>query len=1020
MEPISNQELAGKYTPDDGAPPIPNSPERPSEPLVQRDLRKIGGGSEPEPEFGPIPDLAARKTGEPFAIWSDGEIASDAEAAQATLNPGPTRGLFSYRRMALALIFVGVLGFGIHRMHKNQQRPVAATLRQQADHAQRQGQQDLYLQYLEQYIAQNDQDVDALVEFASAMYGQARTLAESESLLTLLERICGLDPERRDSRRQLIGIAMELGRYKEALSNLELLEKVTPDDGELKLLIGRCYEQEQDFSAAIAAYEASIKCLPEQLDAYERLAGLWIRKSRSDAQLFYMLDQMVIANRQTPAALILRSRFRLNAGMISGSAADIRNARAVDPNLTAAHLMVTRLANVGGVSDAGELQNSYGHLKRTVDSNPGNLGLYQSLALLETKLGTIPSAQVWLQRGLEIQPESYGARLQLILLLVSARKFDEARAQIDLLDSAKEPSESTIHAGKCLSAFVLMQVQDWRQAAKSLEEVLPQLRGEPELQTWTDSWLARCFHETHDSSSEIAVLRRILDRAPTAIPPRRALAHALAERGNLDDAIRHLSMVRDDAEVALELLQLKFRRTLLVDANDRNWDDIDQAIALPENSARSSWPMILLKARIDEVRSGAESAIQYLTETVARTPRELEVQLVLALTALRNRANELARETLETAEQRFGDDVRLDSAWIHFWSWQAADVALPRLAAIEDSLEQRPAPERLRLEVLLARAWVLRGAHEKAEHLWHQLAAQQPENLQLQLLAFESSLNSGHWARATGVLPQIEAIEGTGGPYAAACRVAVLLMRTESGDLSDTGQIRVAFRRLQQVRPNWHVVTALEGRIFQLEREDLRAEETFRLALENGSRDADVLSRLLTLLCRTNRYTEADLAIQQFEPYWDGRCWQLDSSRASEIAERAGNSEHAIALAGSSIQEGSAGSAGPDSPRLPSRSETDNPSSDTTIRDPQEDGSGTDLRGIKMNAVGKVNMFAAEFLFSDFDLKYRLIFEETANSEGTPSRTLGSVPSLFQTLLLTEEQIAFFNAAAMNIDSLEN
>lgn len=73
-----------------------------------------------------------------------------------------------------------------------------------------------------------------------------------------------------------------------------------------------------------------------------------------------------------------------------------------------------------------------------------------------------------------------------------------------------------------------------------------------------------------------------------------------------------------------------------------------------------------------------------------------------------------------------------------------------------------------------------------------------------------------------------------------------------------------------------------------------------------------------------------------------------------------------------------------------------------------------------MNTVGKVNMFAAEFLFSDPDLEYRLILEELGSSDGTPSRTFGSVPLLFETLVLTEDQIAFFNAAAMNVDRLDN
>lgn len=135
MEPGSNQELPEKYPPNHGAPPKQNLPERPTEPLAERDLQKEPTRSEPQPEFGPIPDVAARKTGEPVPLWSSKEMVSDAEAAQATLKSGPVRRVFPYNylRLALVLIVAGLLGLDIHRMHENQLVTVAVTLRQQAD-----------------------------------------------------------------------------------------------------------------------------------------------------------------------------------------------------------------------------------------------------------------------------------------------------------------------------------------------------------------------------------------------------------------------------------------------------------------------------------------------------------------------------------------------------------------------------------------------------------------------------------------------------------------------------------------------------------------------------------------------------------------------------------------------------------------------------------------------------------------------------------------------------------------------
>jgi len=985
MEPSLKQEQPQQDFLKYGSPPKSNSPERAGDASAERDLRNDTAVADLQPEFGPIPDLSPRITGEPVPLWSVEEMVSDAEAAQATLNPEPTHisSHASFRRLTVVLIMVGLVGFGIYRFYERQQGAVAASLRQKADRARQQGQQELYLQYLRQYIEYKGQDVDGLAELATAMSSQASTTTERESLLTILDRVCRLAPDRHDARRQLVETAMSLGRYHDARSHLKLLEEALPGNGELKLLLGRCYEQEEDFSAAIAEYQASIQCLPEQLDAYEALARL-LRNEREDGeQVSRILNQMVVANGQSSDALILRSRFRLSAGDINGAATDIRRACELAPDSLAGHLMVVRLAAISGITNSAELQSTYDLLKKMVDSNPVDLQLYQSLALLDMKLGRLPLAEKWLRRGLEIQPGCLAARLQLNVLLVNTMNFEEARVQFDLPGSGNATSLPIIHAGKCLHAFVLMQHQNWHRATTMLKEVRPELSNEPLLQMWTNFWLAQCFHEIHDSDSEIQLLRRILDDDPSAHPPRRALAHALAAKGNLDDAIGHLSMHRKEAAVALELLQVTFRKTLRDSATSRNWDVVDQALALAEKKTHLSWAMSLLKARIDESRSGAENAIQHLKATVARSPDALEVQLVLVLTALRNGDNQLARETLETARQQFGDDVRIDSAWIHYWSWQAADFALAPMTAIEGSLEKRPKTERLRLGVQLARAWVLRGAYEKAELLWHQLAAQEPANLQLQLLAFESSLNSGHWAASARVLPLIEAIEGTAGPSAAVCRVAELLTRIESGDARDTGEVRAAFRRLQQLCPNWYLTTALEGRVCQLEGQDRRAAECYRLALENGSRDVDVLSRLVALLCRTNQYKDADLILLEFEPIWDGRRSQIDPTRASDIAERAGNAERALALLARKW-----------------------------VR--------TDVREAERMSAGKVNMFAAEILFSDPDLEYWLIFEPAASPDGTPSRTLGSVDSPFQGSLLTEEQTAFFNAAALNAGSINN
>ena len=855
--------------------------------------------AELQPEFGPIEGLDAGEVREPIPIWSSDEITTDAVAAQEKLDAEPPAKVarISFLRLALILVVFGVAAFGVHKLHSRQLGTMAATLREQADRARDQGRQDLYVRYLQQYIGYAGQDADALAELASVIAAQADTRKQKARLYLVLERVCRIDSKRHESRRQLVEVAMDLDRYTDALAHIELLNEELPGDGELNLLAGQCYEQQEDYATAIREYRTSIELLPEQLESYERLAGLLAREPGGDEQIADILDQMVVANRQSAQALITRSRFRLQAGDTNGAAEDVRTARELAPDLLAVHLLATKLAVVRTVTDFQELERVYASLKRLVESDTSDLRLYQSLAALDMKIGRTEQARDWLQRGLELQPDSYEARLQLITLLAEQGRFDEAEDQIQLLASAKATAESIRNAGACFEGYVLLHNSDWYRAAQTLENVLPLLSAEPLLRKWTNSWLAQCYREIGDRSSEIEALRSVLDDEPSSIVARRALAHALAMAGNPDDALGHLLMHRDDPGVALEVAQLIFRRNLLLPPAARNRDEVDRALALAEEAVSSSPQLVVLRARITEAWSGAEQAVDELEDAIAQSPDEMQYRLALALIALRNGKNNLARETLKSAKRRFPDDSRIDAALIEYWSWQDPESAAAPLTSIENDLADRPPTERRRLAAQLARVWLARDEHQRAETLWRQLADQQPADLKLQLLAFESALNADNPSAAEELLARIQSIEGPGGPYSVACRVAELLKLHESDESVETSEVRVELQRLRELRPNWHVTAALEGRVLEFEGQDRRAVEAWTLALENGSRDAAILARLVKLLWRMDRYSEANQLLKRFEPQSDARSSRIEPALASELAYRAGDIDRALAQA---------------------------------------------------------------------------------------------------------------------------
>src|SRR5262249_17527953 len=158
-----------------------------------------------------------------------------------------------------------------------------------------------------------------------ARYGRALEQLPNPQLnrpraLSAYEKALARDPSRVDVRRRVAVLTLELGDPTAARRHVEVLLKAYPQQetpkevpagrwyrphrrlvvpapiaelGELQLLLGRCFEDEDRLDEARNAYESATANTPHCVDAYVRLAALHRRLGRferADDVLFDLVD----------------------------------------------------------------------------------------------------------------------------------------------------------------------------------------------------------------------------------------------------------------------------------------------------------------------------------------------------------------------------------------------------------------------------------------------------------------------------------------------------------------------------------------------------------------------------------------------------------------------------------------------------------------------------------------------------------------------------------------------------------
>src|SRR6185369_15047992 len=91
-------------------------------------------------------------------------------------------------------------------------------------------------------------------------------------------RAVRVQPGRKEVRRKLVELAMELERFGDARPHLAHLLESAPEDAWLELSLARCLEADREYSDAVELYENARKHDPARLESSVRLASLLRRQ----------------------------------------------------------------------------------------------------------------------------------------------------------------------------------------------------------------------------------------------------------------------------------------------------------------------------------------------------------------------------------------------------------------------------------------------------------------------------------------------------------------------------------------------------------------------------------------------------------------------------------------------------------------------------------------------------------------------------------------------------------------------
>ena len=803
------------------------------------------------------------------------------------------------RRLAIAAVVLVLGVVSIFLLQRYQVSRMGRSNLALADQAVKDGDlakaEDLYLQHVQVF----PEDVEAQLRYAKVLLDRSRTPGRVTQAQQIYRDVLDRQPGRDDVRRLLVEELVEGGAEVDAKNranirtNLSLLLRTNPDDGDLAYMKGRCEEaagDERETKAALDSYKKAIERRSKhRFDACRRMAQIYRTKLSEPAEADRVIDEMVKNEPEDYRVYLERGRYREGLAQseedLGRAEADYREASRRAPQEAEPYLLISQLAASHGDlrSSPPDKAKAAEVLKQGLEAAPKSGRLYQASALLALGSGEAEEGIRILRRGLDVIPDDLS--LRLILADVLARRG----ATVELRDQVGELTRLGVAVyPDYYMAYALANSRDWAAAKKILLDrlVTPNYNLDPRLRSAVGTLLARCYASLGDSERQLSAISGAVRDDPTNRDARLALIASKAMRGDVDGAIAdYRAVLGSIPEAAVPLAQLLIERNRGLAEGRRDWTEvgplIDQVDQLEPGSSLSA----VLRSQMLLSQGLRDQAVALLKDARAKKPRDRTApQLWIASADLLAAKNDFdgALRLLDEADGLLGDSAALRIARMRYRAaGKGRDVAAA-VAAMVQGDEALPLEQRITLLEVAADQLTRIGDVAGAAAMWARHSALVPNDLRPCLEVMALAIKTPKDAtpevvardratieKAVADIHRVEGPEGYLGRYA---EIEFLLWQARrAGNEAERarlrGDIRGRLAELRARRPDWSVIPLATARLeeeeiaqakddAERERRTNRIADLYRQAVDMGQSDPSVVTAATEWMLKAHRAAE--------------------------------------------------------------------------------------------------------------------------------------------------------------------
>jgi tetratricopeptide (TPR) repeat protein len=844
------------------------------------------------------------------------------------------------RRFLIGLLICALLlAAAVEGLHAVQIGRQSRFLLEEAHRALKEKQTETAVNRFQQYLKLAPDDVDTQAEFGLL-------LADRNSLrdaMFMLEKVLRFQPQRDDVRRRLAAVEMQIDRWSDAKTHLELLTKKLPNDATLFDQLGTCQAAGGEYAPAAKSLQEAIKLDSHQVATYSHLAEICLQLKHAP-EADDCMRKLVDKNPKSALAHILDGRYLAGTGDVKGARDQAEKALELDPKDPNALLLAARLAVEQGSRVRGQgteagsegrgargegYEKARGFAQRLVEAAPNSAAGYIMLARIEALAGERKKAIECLETGAE-KTQSRDPSLLCELGRLRIEAGDLKGGQEIIVTLGKFPSDDRLEP---LIGYLAAQIElangRWQAAIDRLEEAAPGLTHSADLLKQVRMEIAACYEKLGNTNLQLAAYRQAESLDPQWAPARLGVASTLLALGKTDEALeefRYLSKLEGMAEAgAAGEAKSLILKNLARRPADRDWTEVDGLLSQLAKNSPDSIGVKLLQAESLSGQKRTAEAESLLLDARKKSPDRFE--LWTALAGLYNQQQQWpkAEQLLDDAQHKFGDQVWLRLARGSYLLARAGGelgaksgeqkagsgelgagstgkgaagkeraAMVAALKGLGDKTEAFSPTDRMALARGLATLSVEGGDTAQAIAFARVACDADPKNLPARLSLFDLAFKNGDAAGAERALKEIRGLEGEG-PFWNYGQAAICLLKPQSAALDDA-----AFQHLdaaRKLRPGWSALPLLTAQIQDRQGQGGPALQNYLEAIDLGDLSPTGVRRTIELLYARQRYPEADRLLRRLEQQPTLFTGEVERM-ASKVSARLDDIDRALDLAG--------------------------------------------------------------------------------------------------------------------------